>query len=69
MATIIGTAPDTPLTRPCHAPRSRSRSSAAFLFLTYYLQTIKAYSPVTAGLAFLPMVGGLLVSANAAGGG
>ena len=36
----------------------------AFLFLTYYLQTIKAYSPVTAGLAFLPMVGGLLVSAN-----
>jgi len=36
----------------------------AFLFLTYYLQTIKGYSPVTAGLAFLPMVGGLLVSAN-----
>ena len=36
----------------------------AFLFLTYYLQTVKGYSPVTAGLAFLPMVGGLLVSAN-----
>jgi cytochrome oxidase Cu insertion factor (SCO1/SenC/PrrC family) len=36
----------------------------AFLFLTYYLQTIKGYSPVAAGLAFLPMVGGLLVSAN-----
>jgi EmrB/QacA subfamily drug resistance transporter len=36
----------------------------AFLFLTYYLQTIKGYSPVTADLAFLPMVGGLLVSAN-----
>ena len=36
----------------------------AFLFLTYYLQTVKGYSPVTTGLAFLPMVGGLLVSAN-----
>jgi EmrB/QacA subfamily drug resistance transporter len=36
----------------------------AFLFLTYYLQTIKGFSPVAAGLAFLPMVGGLLVSAN-----
>jgi hypothetical protein len=36
----------------------------AFLFLTYYLQTIKGFSPITAGLAFLPMVGGLLVSAN-----
>jgi hypothetical protein len=36
----------------------------AFLFLTYYLQTVKGYSPVTAGLAFLPMIGGLLVSAN-----
>jgi MFS family permease len=36
----------------------------AFLFLTYYLQTIKGYSPITAGLAFLPMVAGLLMSAN-----
>ena len=36
----------------------------AFLFLTYYLQTVKGYGPVTAGLAFLPMIGGLLVSAN-----
>ena len=35
-----------------------------FLFLSYYLQTIKGYDPVTAGLAFLPMIGGLLVSAN-----
>src|ERR1017187_6794716 len=26
-----------------------------FLFLTYYLQTVKGYSPVTSGLAFLPM--------------
>jgi MFS family permease len=37
----------------------------AFLFLSYYLQTIKGYSPVTAGVAFLPMIGGLLASANA----
>lgn len=36
----------------------------AFLFLTYYLQTVKGYSPLTAGLAFLPMVSGLLMSAN-----
>jgi EmrB/QacA subfamily drug resistance transporter len=28
-----------------------------FLFLTYYLQTVKGYSPVTSGLAFLPMIG------------
>jgi predicted MFS family arabinose efflux permease len=36
-----------------------------FLFLTYYLQTIKDYSPVTAGVAFLPLVGALVVGANA----
>jgi hypothetical protein len=36
-----------------------------FLFLTYYLQTIKDYSPVIAGVAFLPLVGALLVGANA----
>ena len=28
-----------------------------FLFLTYYLQQIKGYSPVTTGLLFLPMIG------------
>jgi len=37
----------------------------AFLFLSYYLQTIKGYSPVLTGVAFLPLVGGLLVAANA----
>ena len=37
----------------------------AFLFLSYYLQTVKGYSPVIAGVAFLPLVGGLLVAANA----
>lgn len=36
-----------------------------FLFLTYYLQTIKGYSPVIAGVAFLPLVGGLVIGANA----
>src|ERR1700683_5252447 len=33
-----------------------------FLFLTYYLQTVKGYSPVTSGLAFLPMIGCILLS-------
>src|SRR6266851_4908393 len=35
-----------------------------FLFLTYYLQLIKGYSPVTSGLAFLPMIGCILLSSN-----
>ncbi len=35
-----------------------------FLFLTYYLQEIKGFSPVTSGLAFLPMIGCLLISSN-----
>ena len=35
-----------------------------FLFLTYYLQLIKGYSPVTSGLLFLPFVGGILVSST-----
>jgi Major Facilitator Superfamily len=35
-----------------------------FLFLTYYLQQVKGYSPVTCGLAFLPMIGCILVSSN-----
>jgi EmrB/QacA subfamily drug resistance transporter len=34
-----------------------------FLFLTYYLQTTLGYSPVRTGLAFLPMVAALMVSA------
>jgi EmrB/QacA subfamily drug resistance transporter len=36
-----------------------------FLFLTYYLQQVKGYSPVTSGLLFLPFVGGILVSSTA----
>lgn len=33
-----------------------------FLFLTYYMQRILLYSPVKAGVAFLPMVGVLVVT-------
>ena len=35
-----------------------------FLFLTYYLQDVKGYSPVTSGLAFLPMIACILISSN-----
>ncbi|MFD0687296.1 MFS transporter [Actinomadura fibrosa] len=35
----------------------------AFLFMTYYLQAVKGYSPIRTGVAFLPMVTTVLVSA------
>jgi predicted MFS family arabinose efflux permease len=35
-----------------------------FLFLTYYLQVIKGYSPLTSGLAFLPMIACILLASN-----
>ncbi|OEU94464.1 Puromycin resistance protein pur8 [Streptomyces abyssalis] len=35
-----------------------------FLFLTYYLQRTLGYSPVRTGLAFLPMVGALMATAQ-----
>ncbi len=35
-----------------------------FLFLTYYMQQVKGYSPVTTGLLFLPMVGGILIAST-----
>ncbi|NUU25423.1 MAG: MFS transporter, partial [Streptomycetaceae bacterium] len=35
---------------------------AMFLFLTYYLQVVKEYSPVKAGLAFLPMSAGVVIT-------
>lgn len=35
-----------------------------FLFLTYYLQVTLGYSPVRTGLAFLPMIAALVVSAQ-----
>jgi EmrB/QacA subfamily drug resistance transporter len=34
---------------------------AVFLFLTFYLQNNRGYSPVTTGLAFLPMVGAIIL--------
>lgn len=37
-----------------------------FLFLTYYLQVSRHYSPVSTGLAFLPMIAALVVSAQIA---
>ena len=33
---------------------------AVFLFLTYYLQLSLHYSPVTTGLAFMPLIGGVI---------
>jgi EmrB/QacA subfamily drug resistance transporter len=35
-----------------------------FLFLTFYLQTVKSYSPVGTGLAFLPLIACILLSSN-----
>ena len=35
-----------------------------FLFLTYYLQLVKHFSPVTSGVAFLPMIGCVMISSN-----
>ncbi|SEM03018.1 MFS transporter [Streptacidiphilus jiangxiensis] len=36
----------------------------AFLFLTYYLQVVLGYSPLKSGLAFLPMVVGMMIGAT-----
>ncbi len=35
-----------------------------FLFLTYYFQEVKGYSPVASGVAFLPMVGSMLIGST-----
>jgi EmrB/QacA subfamily drug resistance transporter len=35
-----------------------------FLFLTYYMQEIKGYSPLTTGLLFLPLIGCILITSN-----
>ncbi len=34
------------------------------LFLTYYLQQVKGFSPVQSGLAYLPMVAGIVTMSN-----
>ncbi|MFI9270404.1 MFS transporter [Kitasatospora sp. NPDC052896] len=62
---------------PLHVVRDRNRGGAAlgvglaviglfglFLFLSYYLQVIKGYSPVLTGLAFLPMTVSIVLSAT-----
>jgi EmrB/QacA subfamily drug resistance transporter len=38
-----------------------------FLFLTYYLQTVMGYSALKSGIAFLPMVGGMIVGSTQIG--
>ena len=38
-----------------------------FLFLTYYLQIVKGYSPVKTGFAFLPMIAGMMVGSTQIG--
>ncbi|MBB5939827.1 MFS transporter [Streptomyces zagrosensis] len=38
-----------------------------FLFLTYYLQIVKEYSPVTTGLAFLPMIATMITGSTQIG--
>ncbi len=35
-----------------------------FLFLTYYLQTVKGFTPLMSGLAFLPMIACVMISSN-----
>ncbi|QHY96137.1 putative MFS-type transporter EfpA [Streptomyces sp. S4.7] len=38
-----------------------------FLFLTYYLQVVKGYSPVQTGFAFLPMIVGMITGSTQIG--
>ncbi|TQF66363.1 MFS transporter [Rhodococcus spelaei] len=38
-----------------------------FLFLTFYLQVVLGYSPVVAGVAFLPMVVGMMIGSTQIG--
>ncbi|MFJ9589098.1 MFS transporter [Streptomyces acidicola] len=38
-----------------------------FLFMTYYLQTVRGYSPVLSGLAFLPLVAGMMIGSTQIG--
>ncbi|MFI1965678.1 MFS transporter [Streptomyces pathocidini] len=38
-----------------------------FLFLTYYLQVVKGYSPVKTGFAFLPMIVGMITGSTQIG--
>jgi EmrB/QacA subfamily drug resistance transporter len=42
---------------------SGSAVFGVFLFLTYYLQQIRGYTPVATGIAFLPMTAAVMISA------
>ena len=37
---------------------------AVFLFLTYYLQLVRGYTPIQAGFAFLPFSAGIIIGAG-----
>ena len=54
------------LTTTFEGTKDRGKAFGIFLFLTYYLQETLGFSPVMAGVAFLPMVGAIIVSANLA---
>ncbi|MFD9126737.1 MFS transporter [Kitasatospora sp. NPDC059571] len=62
---------------PPHLVRNRNRGGGAiavgmamvgmfglFLFLTYYMQVVKGYSPVMSGVSFLPMTAAIVISAT-----
>ncbi|MER5492314.1 MFS transporter [Streptomyces sp. NPDC002490] len=62
---------------PLHVIRERNRAGCfltmalvtiglfgTFLFLTYYLQTVLGYSPLKAGLAFLPMTAAIIIGST-----
>ncbi|MFE3941194.1 MFS transporter [Streptomyces sp. NPDC059118] len=38
-----------------------------FLFLTYYLQVVRGYSPIRTGFAFLPMIAGMITGSTQIG--
>ncbi|MGW1542198.1 MFS transporter [Streptomyces sp. NPDC002309] len=39
----------------------------SFLFLTYYLQVVKGFSPIESGFSFLPMVAGMMIGSTQVG--
>ncbi|MFF7736077.1 MULTISPECIES: DHA2 family efflux MFS transporter permease subunit [unclassified Streptomyces] len=62
---------------PLHIIRDRDRAGCfltmalavigmfgLFLFMTYYLQVVLAYSPVKTGLAFLPLTGAIIIGST-----
>ncbi|GAA1101074.1 MULTISPECIES: MFS transporter [Kitasatospora] len=62
---------------PLHIVSDRNRGGGAiavglavigmfglFLFLTYYMQVVKGFSPVMAGVSFLPMTAAIVISAT-----